>query len=206
MKKLGIYSMLALGLVLLAGCDNQTTSVKLSELSDFYSNNHTMTCKVTQEIDWINSSFVIATKDNMLRQDIIQTYEWETYHISELIKDWVAYAWWDDYGENIWVSMAYDMEIWDTFKLSDEDITDDTVLTCIKWVNDLDIFELPSDIEFTSMDDLMLEFEDTDIDIEWEDEVNLEWENLNEEIILGENSQEDVEIVESEESTEEITE
>jgi len=156
MKKLWLVSALSLGLILLAWCTtNKPVTIKNSDdMLAFYNNNKEMTCtmNIVDEEEW-EAELYMYFKDWMLSQTSkITTLDWEVYNDFAVAKNWTTYWWWDSYGEN-WLSYDEDIVvediIWDFW-----DIEEWTTVTCVKWVKDNSVFDVPSDKEFISANDL----------------------------------------------------
>lgn len=156
MKKLWLVSALSLGLVLLAGCttNKPVTISNGDEMLEFYNNTKEMTCtlNVVDEEEW-EALLYMYFKDWMLSQTSkITTLDGEVYNDYAIARDGVTYWWGDQYGEN-WISYEEDIDvadiIWDFGEVEEW-----TTVTCVKWVKDDSVFNVPSDVEFISANDL----------------------------------------------------
>ena len=156
MKKLWLISALSLGLVLLAGCNTPSSQVTINSSADMialYNESKAMTCTMSYSVDNESGTSTIYIKDSMIRQDTASNVDWEEITVYTLARDGKTYAWGNLYGENVWMYITYDMDVEEELTAFDE-LDSATKITCAAWVKDDSVFELPTDIEFTSMDDL----------------------------------------------------
>lgn len=170
MKKLWLVSALSLGLVLLAGCNtpsNQVTINSSNDMISMYEDTHAITCNLAYS-DWVEEwTSVMYIKDGMISQETKSTSDWEEVTMYTVAKDGKMYVWGNVYGEWVWMSVTYDMDINEELQWFD-DVDENTTVKCSKGVKSDSVFDLPNDIEFTSMDDLLNYGDDT----YYEDEVN----------------------------------
>ena len=130
-----------------------------NEMISIYNESNEMTCNLVynaENEEWISVMYV---KDWMISQKTESTFEWEKMIMYTLAKDNKIYVWWNVYGEWIWMSASYEINMEDELKWFDE-VEDSTKVYCIKWVKDDSVFNLPTDIEFTSVDDWLDNAED----------------------------------------------
>lgn len=185
MKKLWLISALSLGLVLLAWC---TTSkpVKITSSEDMislYNESKAMTCTLEASAEWETATSTMYFKDWMISQVSKVISEWIEYNDHALARDGKMYGWWDSYGD-AWMYMEYDINIEDELEGFGE-LEEWTSLTCVKWVANNSVFDIPSDVEFTSLNDLFGNVDD--YDVEYDEEYN---EEINEENVEEENVEE----------------
>jgi len=172
MKKLWLVSALSLGLVLLAGCnagrpsqttenpDNkqmtQTSAASITNSDDIislYNESNAITCIIRSTDNTESATMYI--KDWMITQRIESLYdEWENIVMTELVRDGMSYIWWDLYEDWFWTSATFEAGLEEALQWFDR-ILSEAETTCTKWVEDDSVFNLPADIEFTSVDDLM---------------------------------------------------
>jgi len=186
MKKLWLVSALSLGLVLLAGCNNTTPAQNLVEVTSaedmmsMYNESKSITCNM----DYSNGeeTSTIYIKDDMISQEIISNVEWEEGTLYRIARDGKMYIWGSVYGENVWISTSYEVDMEEELWWFDE-MDDSIKVSCAKWVKNNSVFDLPTDVEFTSMDDLYDYVDDyvDEYDYEYLDEENNEVEENNEE-------------------------
>ena len=203
MKKLWLFSVLSLGLVFVAGC---TLGTQQSEWSSdvmwVYKEAWEMTCVMTYNSELEQWTSTIYVKDGMIKQDTTATVDGEEYSISTLARDGKMYMWWDMYGEMAGFSMTYDIDVEEELG-SFEDMDENTTISCTKWVKKNSVFDLPKDIEFSSMDDLW-DLYDLDLDLEWDDMIIEEGDEVAEVVEEVENAEEVIE--ESQEVAAEVAE
>lgn len=197
MKKLGLISALSLGLLVLAGCTlGNKPQEWSSDVMAVYNESKEMTCTLTYTSESEEWTSIIYVKDWMMKQDTTATVDWEEYTIYTLARDGKMYMWWDMYGETAWFSMTYDIDIKEELG-SFEDMEEGTTVSCVKWVKKNSVFDLPKDIEFQSMDDL---YSDIELNVEWDEMDNNELvEEAIEEVVEQEPVEEIVEEVSEEE-------
>lgn len=168
MKKLWLFSVLSVGLILLSGCTlkgGTNESTWSSDVMWVYKQAGEMTCLMTYTSDLEEWTSTIYVKDGMIKQETTATIDGETYTISTLARDGKMYMWWDMYGEEGWFSMTYDIDVEEELG-SFEDMDENTTISCTKWVKKNSVFDLPKNIEFSSMDDLG---DLMNLDLEWDD-------------------------------------
>ena len=198
MKKLWLVSALSLGLVLLAGCTTSkpVTITSSEDMMAIYNVSKAMTCTLDATSEEQTATSTMYFKDWMISQISKIVSEWVEYNDHALARDGKMYGWWDSYGDG-WMYMDYDIdveeEIWEFGEQEDW-----TVLKCSNWVKDNSVFNVPSDIEFTSLNDL---FWGDEYYEEYSDEYNEEYTEEN----VGEVVEENVEEV-VEENVEEVVE
>lgn len=177
MKKLWLVSALSLGLVLLAGCNTTSTQTPVEitsteQLMSMYNETKAITCNITysdEEEEWTSVMYI---KDGMISQETKSTMEWEEATMYTMAKDGKMYVWWSVYGEGVWMSATYELDLEEELQWFDE-VDDNTKVTCTKGVKNNSAFNLPSDIEFTSMDDLFgydledYEYDESDLNEEF---------------------------------------
>ncbi len=154
MKKLWLVSVLSLGLILLAGC-KPATPVDITNSNDLisvYNQSKAMTCNTSYETETEQGSSVMYIKNGMISQVSTSTIEWETANMYVLARDGKMYVWGSLYGEWAGVSMAYDMDIEQELSTFD-DLDDAGNMSCVNGVQSNSVFDIPSNIEFTSMDE-----------------------------------------------------
>lgn len=187
MKKLWLISVLSLGLVMLAGCSTNkpVTITNSDDMFAIYNESKAMTCTLTtsDEEQW-DAVFVIYFKDGALSQSSkITTLDWEVYNDYAVAKDGVTYWWGDSYGENGF-SLTEDVSVDDMIR-EFWDVEDWSTVTCVKWIKDNSVFDIPSNVEFISADDLFWDidyYDDVDyLDDEYDEYYNIE-EETNEEV------------------------
>ena len=88
----------------------------------------------------------------MISQVTNSTMDWEDVTLYTLARDGKMYVWGNVYGEGVWMSASYEMDIEEELKWFDE-VEEDTKVSCAKWVKDDSVFNLPTDVDFTSMDE-----------------------------------------------------
>jgi hypothetical protein len=168
MKKLWLVSALSLGLVLLAGCNTPTSQVTINSSDDMismYEDAHAITCNLAYS-DWVEEwTSVMYIKDGMISQETKSTSDWEEVTMYTVAKDGKMYVWGNVYGEWGWMSVTYDMDINEELQWFD-DVDENTTVKCSKGVKSDSVFELPTNIEFTSMDDLLNYWDDTYYEVE----------------------------------------
>ena len=148
MKKLWLVSALSLGLLLLAGCNTVTTQgggVSIDSSDDMismYNASKAITCNLSYDSEEEQWTSVMYIKDWMISQVTNSTMDWEDVTLYTLARDGKMYVWGNVYGEGVWMSASYEM-----------DIEEDTKVSCAKWVKDDSVFNLPTDVDFTSMDE-----------------------------------------------------
>ncbi len=199
MKKIGVISALALGIVLVSGCTNKATQNGSSDVMSVYKDwNGEMTCTLTYTSEDEAGTSVIYVKNGMMKQDTTAQFEWEEYTIYSLAKDGTMYMWWDMYGngDTAWFSMTYDFNL-ETELSTLDDEEEWTTISCVKGVKKDSVFNLPN-IEFTSMDELS----DLDVDL-WGGDENIP-DEADTPVVEEENEEEVQEAVE--ETVEEIAE
>jgi len=178
MKKLWLVSALSLGLVLLAGCNNTAPTQTLVEVSSaedmmsMYNESKSITCNMDYADGEETSTIYI--KDDMISQEIISNIEWEEGTLYRIARDGKMYIWGSVYGENVWISTSYEVDMEEELWWFDE-MDSDIKVTCAKWVKNNSVFDLPTDVEFTSMDDLYDYIDEYDYTDEYD------YENLDEE-------------------------
>lgn len=168
MKKLWLFSVLSVGLILLSGCSLKWTPSQTAWSDDVmwvYKEAWEMTCLMTYKSDLEEWTSTIYVKDGMIKQETSATIDGEDYSISTLARDGKMYMWWDMYGEEAGFSMTYNINIEEELG-SFEDLDENTTISCTKWVKKNSVFDLPKNIEFSSMDDLG---DLMDLDLEWDD-------------------------------------
>lgn len=203
MKKLWLFSILSVGLILLSGCTlkwGTTQSAWSSDVMWVYKQAEEMTCTMTYSAEMEEWTSTIYVKNGMIKQDTTATVDGETYSISTLARDGKMYMWWDMYGDAAWFSMTYDINVEEELS-SFEEMDDNTTISCTKWVKKDSVFDLPKDIEFASMDDLGDLY---DLDLEWDDMIIEEGDEVDEVLEEVENVEEAIE--EAEEVSEEVVE
>ena len=198
MKKLWLVSALSLGLVLLAGCTPATqNAVEITSSEDMitmYNDTNAITCYLNYsdgEEQWTSTMYI---KDGMISQETKSTVDWQDATMYTVARDGKMYVWGNVYGEWVWMSVTYDIDVNEELAGFDE-VDENTTVKCAKGVKSDDVFNLPNDIEFTSMDDLLTIWDEY---IEDEEIENIE---VNEEQPTEENVEEVVE-----ETVEEVTE
>ena len=168
MKKLWLVSALSLGLVLLAGCNTPTSQVTINSSDDMismYEDAYAITCNLAYS-DWVEEwTSVMYIKDGMISQETKSTSDWEEVTMYTVAKDGKMYVWGNVYGEWVWMSVTYDMDINEELQWFD-DVDENTTVKCSKGVKSDSVFELPTNIEFTSMDDLLNYWDDTYYEVE----------------------------------------
>lgn len=191
MKKLWLISVLALGLVFVAGCT--TTQKGSSDVMAVYNEAKEMTCTLTYTSDVEEWTSIIYVKDGMIKQDTKATLDGEEYAIYTLARDDKMYMWGDIYGEDAGFVVDYDLDVEEELWAFDE-MEDGTTISCVKWVKKDSVFDLPSNISFGSTDNLL--------DLGEEDLLDLSEE------VAEETIEEAEEVVEeaAEEATEEVEE
>ena len=168
MKKLWLVSALSLGLLLLAGCNTVTTQsggVSIDSSDDMismYNASKAITCNLSYDSEEEQWTSVMYIKDWMISQVTNSTMDWEDVTLYTLARDGKMYVWGNVYGEGVGMSASYEMDIEEELKWFDE-VEEDTKVSCAKWVKDDSVFNLPTDVEFTSMDEWLSY--DTDADI-----------------------------------------
>lgn len=203
MKKLWLFSVLSVGFVFVAGCTLGTKQTEWSsDVMWVYKQAWEMTCVMTYTSELENWTSTIYVKDGMIKQDTTATVDGETYSISTLARDGKMYMWWDMYWDMAGFSMTYDIDVEEELG-SFEDMDDNTTISCTKWVKKNSVFDLPKDIEFSSMDDLG-DLYDLDLDLEWDDMIIEEGDEVPEVVEEVENVEEAIE--EAEELSEEVAE
>ena len=202
MKKLWLISALSLGLVFVAGCTLGTQQTEWSsDVMWVYKQAWEMTCIMTYNSELEEGTSTIYVKDDMIKQDTTATVDGETYTISTLARDGKMYMWWDMYGDMAGFSMTYDIDVEEELG-SFEDMDENTTISCTKWVKKNSVFDLPKDIEFTSMDDLGDLY---DLDLEWDDMIIEEGDEVAE-VVEEANEVEEAIQEETVETTEEVVE
>lgn len=171
MKKLWLFSVLSLGLIFVAGC---TVGTQQNAWSDdvmwvYEAWDWEMTCVLTYTSELEEGTSTIYVKGKMMKQETTATIEWEEYNISTLARDGKMYMWWDMYGEMAGFSMTYEINVAEELS-SFQNLDDGTTINCTKGVKKSSVFDLPKDINFESMDSLNSLI---DLDVEWDDEINL---------------------------------
>lgn len=205
MKKLWLVSALSLGLILLAGCTPATqNSVEITSSKDMismYNESKALTCNLTYESENEQWTSVMYIKDGMISQETTTNLEWEEATMYTLAKDGRMYVWGNVYGEGVWMSASYELDLEEELWWYDE-ISEDTKVTCVKWVKNNSVFDLPTDVEFTSMDewldydeDAYYDYEDEEYSDLVDDEGNDEGNEAVEEEVVGETDEENVEEV-----------
>lgn len=170
MKKLWLVSALSLGLFLLAGCNTPTNQVTINSSDDMismYNDTNAITCYLDYsdgEEQWTSTMYI---KDGMISQETKSTVDWQDATMYTVAKDGKMYVWGNVYWEGVWMSVTYDMDINEELQWFD-DVDENTTVKCSKGVKSDSVFDLPTNIEFTSMDDLLNYGDDT----YYEDEVN----------------------------------
>lgn len=192
MKKLWLVSALSLGAVLLAGCVTTSKPVTITSSDDMinlYNESKAMTCTLEATAEWESAVSTMYFKDWMISQTSKVVSEWEEYNDHALARDGMMYGWGDSYGD-AGMYMEYEINVEEELGWFGE-LEEWTTLTCVKWVSDNSVFDLPSDIEFTSLNDLFWgdEYYDEEYSEEYNEE-NLE-ENIEEEVV-EENVEEEV--------------
>lgn len=208
MKKLWLISALSLGLLFVSGC---TLGTQQSEWSSdvmwVYKEAWEMTCVMTYNSELEQWTSTIYVKDGMIKQETTATVDGETYTVYTLGRDGKMYMWWDMYGEMAGFSMTYDIDVEEELG-SFEDMDEDTTISCTKWVKKNSVFDLPKDIEFSSMDDLAGLYDD--VNLEWDDTINEEFNGVVEEEVVAEEPVAEEPVVEEnvveEEAVEEVAE
>ena len=158
MKKLWLVSALSLGLLLLAGCNTVTTQgggVSIDSSDDMismYNASKAITCNLSYDSEEEQWTSVMYIKDWMISQVTNSTMDWEDVTLYTLARDGKMYVWGNVYGEGVWMSASYEMDIEEELKWFDE-VEEDTKVSCAKWVKDDSVFNLPTDVDFTSMDE-----------------------------------------------------
>lgn len=173
MKKLWLISALSLGLVVLSWCNNvnqHSVEVKSSDdMVSMYSESNALTCNLSYS-EWEGEgTSVMYIKDGMISQVTKSNDNGEDMVMYTLAKDGKMYVWWNVYGEWVWMSASYDVNLEEEFKWFDE-VAEDTKVSCAKWVKDNSVFDLPKDVEFTSMDEWLdydYDYEDWELDEMW---------------------------------------
>ena len=199
MKKLWLVSALSLGLFLLAGCNtpsNQVTINSSDDMISMYNDTNAITCYLDYsdgEEQWTSTMYI---KDGMISQETKSTVDWQDATMYTVARDGKMYVWGNLYGEWVWMSVTYDVDINEELAWFDEIDEESTTVKCAKGVKSDSVFDLPNDIEFTSMDDLLTIWdeyiEDEEIEnIEGSEEQPVE-EN-NEEVVDEENAEWNVE-------------
>lgn len=182
MKKLWLVSALSLGLVLLAGCNtpsNQVTINSSNDMISMYEDTHAITCNLAYS-DWVEEwTSVMYIKDGMISQETKSTSDWEEVTMYTVAKDGKMYVWGNVYWEGVGMSVTYDMDINEELQWFDE-VDENTTVKCSKGVKSDSVFELPTNIEFTSMDDLLNYWDDTYYEVE--EDVEDIAEEINEEV------------------------
>ena len=198
MKKLWLVSALSLGLVLLAGCTPATqNAVEITSSEDMitmYNDTNAITCYLNYsdgKEEWTSTMYI---KDGMISQETKSTVDWQDATMYTVARDGKMYVWGNLYGEWVWMSVTYDIDVNEELAGFDE-VDENTTVKCTKGVKSDSVFDLPNDIEFTSMDDLLTIWDEY---IEDEEIENIE---VNEEQPTEENVEEVVE-----ETVEEVTE
>ena len=194
MKKLWLVSALSLGAVLLAGCVNTSKPVTITSSEDMinlYNESKAMTCTLEATAEWESATSTMYFKDWMISQTSKVVSEWIEYNDHALARDGMMYGWWDSYGD-AGMYMEYEINVEEELGWFGE-LEDWTTLTCVKWVKDNSVFDLPSNIEFTSLNDLFWSEESyEDYGDEYNDEYAEEYneENIeenNEELVVEDN-------------------
>jgi len=195
MKKLWLVSALSLGLVLLAGCNTTTTQTPVTitsseDMISFYNEAKDVTCVLNYDSWEEQGVSTIYIKDWMIKQDTKSTVGEDSLSMYTLARDNQMYVWWDIYWEGVWFYASYDLNVEEELSAFDE-MDEYTKISCTKGVKDDSVFTLPSDIEFTSMDEWL----DTEYDEglwEYENETYEEYvEEENNEEVVEENVEEE---------------
>lgn len=198
MKKLWLISALSLGLFLLAGCTPATqNAVEITSSEDMismYNDTNAITCYLNYsdgEEEWTSTMYI---KDGMISQETKSTVDWQDATMYTVARDWKMYVWGNVYGEWVWMSVTYDMNINEELAGFDE-VDENTTVKCAKWVKSDSVFDLPKDVEFTSMDDLLTIWDEyiEDEEIENIEEVEEQPVEENNEEVVEENVEESAE-------------
>lgn len=210
MKKLWLVSALSLGLVLLAGCNTPATQTPVTitsseEMISFYNEAKDVTCILNYDSWEEQGVSTIYIKDWMIKQDTVSTVGEDSLSMYTLAKDNQMYVWWDIYWEGVWFYASYELNVEEELLAFDE-MDEYTSIACTKGVKDNSVFALPTNVEFTSMDDWLESDYDEEYDEEYNEEYNeeenYEEENYEEEVVEENVEEENVE----EEVVEEVNE
>ena len=158
MKKLWLISVLSLGLVLLAGCGNNASKGQVvsngNDMLSIYQNDNAMTCTleyVTEEEQWTSVMYI---KDGMIYEIDESTIDGEEVNRHTLARDGKVYVRGNRYWDWVWMSITQEVNVEEEL-LAFEEIEENTEISCVPWVKNDSLFEIPNDIDFTSMDDFM---------------------------------------------------
>lgn len=163
MKKFGVFSILTLGLILVAGCTLTQNQEWSSDVMAVYNQSNAMTCNITYTAEWEEWTAVLYVKDGMIREDTTATVDWEEYSISTLAKDGKMYMWWDIYEDNAGFTFDYDLDMNEELS-SFTELDEWTTISCVNGVKKSSVFNVPNNVEFSSMNDWL-----GDVDMEWDD-------------------------------------
>jgi len=177
MKKLWLVSALSLGLVLLAGCtpaaQKSVTITNSEEMISFYNDAKSVTCVLNYddgEEKWVSTIYI---NNSMIKQDTVSLLGEDSLSVYTLARDGQMYIRWDIYWDGVWFNASYELDIEGELSAFDEMDGYTTSITCTKGVKDTSVFAIPTDVEFTSMDEWL----DSEYDewlVELDEEVN-EW-------------------------------
>lgn len=134
------------------------------DMLSLYESYHELTCDMTYTAADEDRTYRFYIKDDMIRQDIPYNMMWQETMSYSLFKDGHMYQWWDAFWEKEWFSVAYDFDI-QTILTGLISNGDWIIISCMGLVSDPSVFDVPSDIEFTSMGNT---FND---DIEWNSDI-----------------------------------
>ena len=155
MKKLWLVSALSLGALLLAGCVTTSKPVSITSSEDMinlYNESKAMTCTLEATEDWETATSTMYFKDWMISQTSKVVADWVEYNDHALARDGMMYGWGDSYGD-AGMYLEYDMNVEEELGEFGE-LDDGTTLTCVKWVKDTSVFDVPTNVEFNSINDL----------------------------------------------------
>jgi len=170
MKKLWLISALSLGLLLLAGCNN-SSSVTINSSDDLislYNSKNAITCNVDFSVEDAQATSTLYAKDWVIAVNIKSIVDWNVGAESYLMKDDKIYAWGDYYWDGIGLYNTYEFDFIEELKWfvpTDEN----TVLKCSKWIKDNSVFNLPSNIQFASVDEYV-DYEEDEYNNEYDEE------------------------------------
>lgn len=189
MKKLWLVSALSLGLILLAWCNPTATQAPVEidssdDMISMYNEWNAMTCNLTYNSADEQWTSIMYIKDGMISQETESTIDGENVTMYTLARDGKMYVWWNVYGEGVWMSATYEIDIEEELQWFDE-VDENTKVSCAKGVEDDSVFNLPTNIEFTSMDEWLNYAGDEEISLEL-DEENWEIAEDNWEIVVPE--------------------
>ena len=163
MKRLWLLYVIALGTVFFAGCttDTPTKISSANEMISFYEESNAMTCTLTDfdEKEW-EAVLTMYFKNGMFSQVLkITDLGWKIHNDYRVAKNGMKYFRWDYYNGDGF-SYDEDLDINSNIKEFFDWIGEWFVVLCKKWVSDLSVFDIPTTVNFSSIEDFFWRNED----------------------------------------------